>query len=434
MHEVPAGSVSRSVARGGVALALLSLSACSSMDDRELTVAAPGGAGSTGAGAASEAAAAAGTVGVTAAAGGTSASSAADRPSSAGELPAASADASALTPGAGLDGSAPEPGVRFVGRFDGSDPAGPRFAWSGSGILARFSGTAVGVRLAGGQQYTVLIDGVEQPKLVSSGDVDPLAGDLPPGEHLVELYRRTEANEGEAQFLGFELGAGALLAPPPAAPRRIEIIGDSISCGYGVEGADASCPFTADTENHYLTYGAIAARDVGAELVTVAWSGKGLVCNYGDEETSCVDPMPVYFDRTLPEQADSVWDFDAYQPQAVVINLGTNDFSTDVDPSAAEFEAAYVSLLERVRDAYPAATVFCTVGPLLAGADLATVRAAIEGAAAARAAAGDTRVEVFELAERNPNDGAGCDYHPSPRTHEIMAEALTSALSSALDW
>ena len=97
-----------------------------------------------------------------------------------------------------------------------------------------------------------------------------LASGLPAGEHLVELYRRTEANQGESQFLGFDFGEGALLAPPPRAERRIELVGDSITAGYGNEGADMSCPFSPDTENHYLTYGALAARQLGAEASTVA--------------------------------------------------------------------------------------------------------------------------------------------------------------------
>jgi len=326
------------------------------------------------------------------------------------------------------------PAVRFVGRFDTSDPAGPRFAWSGSGMLARFSGTSVGVRLTGNQQYTVVVDGVVQPKLISTGNLDSLATGLAAGEHSVELYRRTEASQGEAQFLGFDFGGGALLAPPPAPERRIEIIGDSISAGYGDEGADMNCPFSADTENHYLTYGAIAARNVGADLVTVAWSGRGVVCNYGDDPTSCDDPMPTVVDRILPAQDGSTWNFALYQPQAVVINLGTNDFSTTVDPTNAEFEAAYVTLLERVRAAYPDATILCTVGPLLSGTDLATARASITNAVQARVGAGDEKVGTFELAETNPADGYGCDWHPSQRTHQIMAETLGATLQRELGW
>ena len=337
----------------------------------------------------------------------------------------------AKTPAAGAPA---EPAVRFVGRFDTTDPAGPRFAWSGSGMLARFSGTSVGVRLTGNQQYTVVIDGVVQPKLISTGNLDSLATGLAAGEHSVELYRRTEASQGEAQFLGFDFGGGALLSPAPAPERRIEIIGDSISAGYGDEGPDMNCPFSPDTENHYLTYGAIAARNVGADLVTVAWSGRGVVCNYGDDPTSCDDPMPTLVDRVLPAQATSLWNFALYQPQAVVINLGTNDFSTTVDPTNAEFEAAYTTLLERVRTAYPEATILCTVGPLLSGTDLATARTTINDAVQARVAAGDGKVKAFELAETNPANGYGCDWHPSQQTHRIMADTLTATLQAELGW
>lgn len=333
--------------------------------------------------------------------------------------------------GSGETGS---PGVRFLGRVDRSDPDAPRFAWSGTGLAARFSGTELAVRLGGGQQYTVVVDGVVGPTLISSGGADTIATGLSAGEHQVEIHRRTEASLGESVFRGFELGSGRLLAPPPAAERRIEIIGDSISCGYGNEGADMNCGFSADTENHYLSYGALAARELDAELSTIAWSGKGVVCNYGDGEGSCVDPLPTYYERTLPKDAASRWDFSSWQPDAVVINLGTNDFSTEEDPTQEDFEAGYVALLETVRDANPDAIILCTVGPMLSGEDLDTARSYIEGAVEARVEAGDSRVKTFELAPTVASDGYGCDWHPSLRTHEIMADTLTAALRDELDW
>src|SRR5262245_37584358 len=139
--------------------------------------------------------------------------------------------------GSAADGAALQPGVRYVGRVDTSDPSGGRFAWSGSGVIARFSGTSLGVRFLGYQQYTVLIDGVLGPKLMSIGGGSvSLATGLAAGPHTVEIYRRTEANQGEAQFLGFDLAGGELLAAPAPRDRRLEVIGDSITCGYGNEG------------------------------------------------------------------------------------------------------------------------------------------------------------------------------------------------------
>jgi lysophospholipase L1-like esterase len=318
--------------------------------------------------------------------------------------------------------------------MDLKDAAGPRFAWSGSGIIAQFEGTSVGVKLSGGQQYAVVLDGAVRPKLISTSGTTMVAQGLTAGTHVVELYRRTEASEGEAQFLGFDFGTGKLLAPPPARPRRIELIGDSISCGYGNEGANMSCPFTPGTENHYLSYGAIAARSVNADLITIAWSGKGVVCNYGDDANSCVNPLPSVYDRTLPARADSAWDFASWQPDAVIINLGTNDLSTNQDPTQAQFENAYKSLIQHVRSKYANAFILCTNGSMLSGADLTQVRTYIGNAVKASNDAGDSKVKAFEIEPQNAADGYGCDYHPSLATHEKMAAQVSAVLRATLGW
>ena len=325
------------------------------------------------------------------------------------------------------------PEVRFVGRVDRSDPARVRFAWSGSGVVARFTGRSIGVRLGGGQEYTLLVDGALQPKLVPGNGMTMIDDALPDdGPHVIELYRRTEANQGEAQFLGLELAADGMLLPPTRAPaRRLEIIGDSITCGYGNEGEDASCGFTPQTENHYMTYGAIAARALGAELSTVAWSGRGMVCNYGDEADSCVDPMPVFYDRTLPERPDSAWDFTSRPPHAVIINLGTNDYSTNDDPSEQAFTDGYRDFLLHVRSKYPDARILCTCGPLLWGDEHARVQRMI---AAAVEATGDDAITTFEIPPQNTAEGVGCHSHPNIKTHEKMAALLVAELKARLGW
>lgn len=331
-------------------------------------------------------------------------------------------------------GTATAPAVRFIGRMDKRDAAGPRFAWSGSGVVARFDGTSVGVKLTGNQQYTVVVDGTVRPKLVSTSGTTPIVQGLAAGVHVVELYRRTEASQGEAQFLGFDFGAGQLLSPPAAKTRKIEIVGDSISCGYGNEGADMNCPFSADTENHYLSYGALAARNLDAELVTIAWSGKGAVCNYGDDASSCVDPLPSVYDRSLPNRADSSWDFSSWQPDAVVINLGTNDFSTATDPSQSEFETGYKTFVQHIRSKYQSAFILLTNGSMLAGADLDKVRLYLGNVAKSLNDAGDSKVKAFELDPQNAADGYGCDWHPSQATHRKMADKVTSVLRTTLGW
>ena len=38
--------------------------------------------------------------------------------------------------------------------------------------------------------------------------------------------------------------------------------------------------------------------------------------------------MTDYYERTLPDRPESVWDFKAWTPQLVVMNIGTNNFAT----------------------------------------------------------------------------------------------------------
>ncbi len=322
-----------------------------------------------------------------------------------------------------------DPHVHFVGRHEPLSSGGARFGWSGTGFVVRFQGTAARVRMDDPSGYfTVVVDGEVQPRLATtSGEtLYDLATGLPDGEHVVEVYRRAEGFFGATRVVEVEID-GTLL-PPPMVGRRIEVLGDSITCGYGNEGADQHCNFSADTENHYWTYAAIAARALDAELSAIAWSGKGVVFNYGDDKT---EPLPSLFRRTIPSEAEDDWGF-AWQPDAVVINLGTNDVSTEGDPSEAEFVGAYVALLEEVRDVYPDARVFCTVAPLLSESDTVTVMGYIQKAVDARVGAGDGKVARIDLNVQNV--GWGCDWHPSIATHEAMASVLESELRTAMGW
>jgi lysophospholipase L1-like esterase len=224
------------------------------------------------------------------------------------------------------------------------------------------------------------------------------------------------------------LNGGTLLAPPPAPDRRIEVIGDSITCGYGNEGTNP-CAFTPDTEDHYRTYAAIAARNLQAELYTVAWSGKGVIHNYGDDKD---EPFPSLYDRALATDASSSWDFSRFQPHVVVINLGTNDFSTDGDPDEPTFSNAYRTFLRHVREKYPNAQILCLAPTSLGGDDLTRARTYIESVVSGLRTGGDTKIEAHAL--QYTETGVGCDSHPSLQTHAAMGQALTTKLRSLLGW
>jgi lysophospholipase L1-like esterase len=325
-------------------------------------------------------------------------------------------------------------GVRWFGRADISDPNQPRFSWSGTGFIARFSGTGLTARLnnSGPFIFKPVVDGTPRATFTSTSGTASydLANGLTAGTHTVELYRQTEAGQGNSQLVSLTVAGGGSLMPPPTGPGRlIEVVGDSISAGYGTLGTlnDADC---FPTESHWDTYEAIAARAVGAEVSTIAASGHGMYRNYGGDMT---DTLPKIYARALMNDAASAWSF-AIQPQAVVINLGTNDISNGKGDPGMPFRDAYLAFVQMVRAKYPNAFIICLIGPLLSGNDLTTIQAHLQAVVQARKTAGDTRIEYFGDIAPQTSDKAACQYHPNPAENMIMGMQLAAELRARLGW
>ncbi len=335
-------------------------------------------------------------------------------------------------------------GVRWVGRVDVSDAAAIKLAWSGSGFVGTFSGPTVSAKLktVGGGEifFQPVVDGKLGARFsvnTTEKTVDIAAG-LGAGDHRVELYRETEGKGfGYSVFLGFTQGKPA--APPAASGRLIEIIGDSISAGFGNLGAEqhpgygqdpnGGCPFTTATESAYQAYGPSAARAVNADASVLAGSGWGI---YSDNGGATQNVMPLLFGNTLGEQKTPAWSFVA-QPQAVVINLGTNDSSAK-NLTADKFKPAYSAFLSSVRTKYPAALVLCAVGSMMSGTDRDNAVKFINELVADRAAQGDAKVKLLDLGTQDVLKGTGCAWHPNVAEDQRMAALLAAELKSSLGW
>jgi lysophospholipase L1-like esterase len=360
-----------------------------------------------------------------------------------GGTTATSSDAS---PGA-LDAAPPALAtVHFLGRFDTRDAAGPRFAWPGSAIAATFQGTGIQVTLtdSGTNDFSVVVDGAAPVKLATTGKSKTytLASNLPAGQHTVVLSKRTESFVGVVQYLGFTVQGGALVASPDPFARRIEYVGDSITCGYGNLGAGPSCSFSDDTEDETAAYGAIAAASLNAQQTVIAYSGKGML---RDNSGSTSNEMPLLFGLSLADDTTSAWPFQTPPPDVVVINLSTNDFAKG-DPGSG-FEQAYVTFLHQVRAKYPDAYVICAASPMMSGTSRDTAVGYIEGAVQTLNGGGDARVTMLQLAGapadsgaavgfavQAASDGYGCDYHPSTKTDAIMATVLEAEIRRLTGW
>jgi lysophospholipase L1-like esterase len=328
--------------------------------------------------------------------------------------------------------------VHFLGRFD-TRQEGARFSWPGSGIAASFEGTGVDVTLedTGADFFSIVVDGGAPGTLATSRGTGTysLASGLAGGRHSIVLTKRTESFVGVARYLGLTVHAGAPVPSPDPFSRRIEYVGDSITCGYGDLGADATCGFSPQTEDETRAYGALVAADLHAQQTVVAYSGVGLMRN---RDGSTRDLMPVRFERALADEPTSRWTFEGPPPDVVVIGLGTNDFAMG-DPGTG-FVEAYVAFIRKVRGQYASAQIVCTLGPMLRDSPppgtMSRTQAGvyIEEAVKEARAAGDARVRYLAFDEQQARDGYGCDWHPSLATHRLMAAKLGALVREITGW
>lgn len=314
--------------------------------------------------------------------------------------------------------------VHYIGRFDMSDPGAPVFEWSGSAIWTRFVGATISAELDGSSSdFEVEVDGVRGPVIFHPGGdrTYVLASGLTPGPHDLKLTRRTEAFFSTSVFRGFR---GARLIPTQRPTRLIEMIGDSITCGYGVTGDGPGCHFSHDTEAETHAYGALTAAQLGATHHAICWSGIGVFRNFADEPGA---HMPARYGLIKPNENASAWGFNV-TPQVVVINLGTNDFSLGVDPGQ-NYVNAMIAFVAQVRGHYPFTPIILTTSPMLGGTQHTTERAYLQTVAKT-----DARTVVLDLPEQQASDGFGCDFHPSETTAQIMADRLKVQIHNLLGW
>ena len=295
------------------------------------------------------------------------------------------------------------------------------FGWPGVYFEGRFAGPAVEVAVdPGADHLAVSIDGVRKAELANPGETRLRLGDLGPGVHVVRLDKLTESQVGSARFEGFFVGPEGRALPAPSRPRRIEFVGDSHTAGYGVRSTSRDC---TEQEVHDLTdtslaFGPILAARLDAEYRIEAFSGRGVVRNYGGAAPG--EPLPVLFPRLIPGQAEPRVADDAWKPDLVVVGLGTNDFSTPLHAGEAwtdaaalhhDYREAYVAFVQGLKADRPGARFF-----LIAGDDFA------EDVAEVADRTGAVAVRITHM------DRGACHWHPSAADQRMMADRLEAAI------
>lgn len=326
--------------------------------------------------------------------------------------------------------------VRLLGRVN---PETKELTWAGTGVSFTFTGTQATIGIAstqGSSSVELTIDGESTVIENVEGDISTPEG-LSEGEHRVVLRKRSGPDFGSI-VIGEVETDGTLVAEEPRA-RQIEVIGDSISVGYGLDGTNP-CPNTAIVENNPKTYGALAAEALEADYSIVAWSGRGLTRNYADPSLDNIAIMPEIYSRYGANDAAGSYTFpEEWNPDVVVINLGTNDWSylgarDPIDP--AVFTEAMVEFVQELQGHYPDATYFLLSSPMLnddypssEDAQHSTHAKALQSAIAE---IGGDNIHYLDWPAQGSD--VGCDYHPNAATNAAQAVVLADAIAKALDW
>ena len=341
------------------------------------------------------------------------------------------------------------PDIVYTGRISFTNPDRPAWNYPGVQIMAAFEGTSLRMLAKPRSGYFMAqIDQAEPFKVAFRGERDSvvtLATALPEGRHLVRLMYVIEGYEFFPEFWGFVLDEGRQLVKAPLLPsRKIEFIGNSITCGYGNEGLKKEEGFDYATENHYYSYASITARNLQAQHWVVARSGIGAYRNYDGPKTGNPDSnMPVQYEytgyawkpelRKEPTFLQEKWDFNRYQPDVVCINLGTNDLSTP-NYDLSLLKQGYQKLLKMVRQHNPKAKIVFLTGSMLYHQELQLAKQLLDEVTAEAQKAGDKEVYRFDMSPINGNKYYGNDWHPNIYQDEKMANELTPYLRQLMNW
>lgn len=253
--------------------------------------------------------------------------------------------------------------VTFVGRAV-VDDGSLRFDWPATYFRVAFTGKSLAMRVSDNKRnyYAVWVDmptSAEPTRIVEVKGNDTiidlvLAADVKKSkvkEHQVVIQKRTEAGCGTTTVHAF-MTDGRFVQAAAMKERQIEFIGDSYTCGYGVDALSRRDPFTDETENASRTYASIVSRYFDADYMAIAHSGRGICRNAGSNIPWEV--MPDLYEYTIDRDSTTRWSVEQseFRPDITVIYLGTNDFSSYMMPDFNKFRKGYMRMLTEVKANY----------------------------------------------------------------------------------
>ena len=352
---------------------------------------------------------------------------------------------------------ASEDNVKVIGRTYFNDSQERWLANTASGIEFSFVGTDASVTIIGDAVASQADQSNNQARIAIYVNDELVVDDMvDEAIHTYDFYDNTSVALVTVRIIKLSESANATVGigditvtgykdsygPTETKTHKIEFIGDSITCGYGIDDENINGGYKNSTENGSKTYAYKTAQNLDADYSIVSVSGIGVISGYTTAgNINSTSTMPQYYDNigyswssfgdwTSPK--DLEWDFSKFQPDVVVINLGTNDSSYVAGDATRqqEFVDGYVDFLKIIREKNPNATIFCTLG--IMGADL--YPQIQQAAKDYTAETGDANITCMQFDNQLMSDGICVDWHPSETTNTKAAAKLTDYINSYMGW
>lgn len=250
----------------------------------------------------------------------------------------------------------------------------------------------------------------------------------------LRVMKVSENARGKLGF--FELETDGTFLKAESNRPVMEIIGDSITCGFGNEAPNNAFEFKTSEENGWITYGALAARELGYDF--------SMICESGINAIKPEHPLwPMHAMEDIYEYTDELydskrghepekWDFRANHSDVVVINLGTNDSNpirfyrdfNDIEGLEKWFHVRYKEFVLKIRELNgPDTFICCSLGSM----DYYLYYHIKEVVDEIKAETGDQKICCFEYIPINMMfEGYGAAGHPSAKTHARMGRELAN--------
>jgi len=255
-------------------------------------------------------------------------------------------------------------------------------------------------------------------------------------EHTLEIYKTTEAHSGGILFTGTTAKLTSISAKKK---KKIEFIGDSITCGAASDPSDIPCDKGEyfDHHNGYYAYGPVLSRAIGADYLMSSVSGIGMYRNWNDENKDEGIMPDVYQNLYLTkDNSKPKYDF-AFQPDIISIALGTNDFSGGdgkkerLPFNPEKYVSNYINFIKMLYEHNPKAQIVITNSPMVGGERAVVFEECLNKVK--NAFAEDKAHKPILIFKFKPMTPKGCSGHPDVADHKVLAEEYAPFLKKLLN-